>query len=145
MDFLLDTNVLARLYVGHDPLHLLVKTSANALLSRGDTLYITPQVIVEARNVLTRPTSVNGMGLPDTIGNALISRMEADYPMLADAPAIFAEWKQLLATIPIHGKQVHDARLAAVMMTYGIANILTFNGRDFARYPGVTAIDPGSV
>jgi predicted nucleic acid-binding protein len=45
----------------------------------------------------------------------------------------------------ISGKQVHDARLAAIMEAHGVASILTFNTRDFSRYPGLTATDPAAV
>ncbi len=43
------------------------------------------------------------------------------------------------------GVQVHDARLAAAMYAHGISEILTFNGFDFTRFAGITAIDPTIV
>jgi len=42
----------------------------------------------------------------------------------------------------VSGKKTHDARLVAAMTIQGIAHILTFNSADFARYPGITAIEP---
>lgn len=45
-------------------------------------------------------------------------------------------------THAVQGKQVHDARLAALVLSSGITHILTLNGADFARYPGITALDP---
>jgi predicted nucleic acid-binding protein len=45
----------------------------------------------------------------------------------------------------VQGKQVHDARLAALMLAHGITHILTLNGADFARYPGIVPIDPASL
>jgi hypothetical protein len=41
--------------------------------------------------------------------------------------------------------QVHDARLVALMQVHGITHILTLNGADFARYPGIVPIDPASL
>jgi hypothetical protein len=37
---------------------------------------------------------------------------------------------------------VHDARLVALMQVNGIADILTLNGSDFARYTGIVPIAP---
>lgn len=42
-------------------------------------------------------------------------------------------------------KQVHDARLVALMQAHGITHILTLNGSDFTRYPGITPVDPASL
>lgn len=37
-------------------------------------------------------------------------------------------------TYNVIGKQVHDARLAAMMLTWGVENILTLNERNFRRF-----------
>ena len=31
------------------------------------------------------------------------------------------------------------------MKTHGMTHLLTFNGKDFARFPGVTVLDPALV
>jgi len=45
----------------------------------------------------------------------------------------------------VAGRQVHDAHLAATMLTYGVTRILTFNDADFHRYPDIHAIHPAST
>jgi predicted nucleic acid-binding protein len=40
---------------------------------------------------------------------------------------------------------VHDAHIVAAMNVYGITNLLTFNGPDFIRYPGIHVIHPKDV
>jgi predicted nucleic acid-binding protein len=45
----------------------------------------------------------------------------------------------------VSGKNTHDARLVAAMHVHGIESILTFNGNDFGRYTGITAIDPAAM
>jgi len=47
--------------------------------------------------------------------------------------------------LAIQSKQVHDARLAALMQFHGITQILTLNGSDFQRYPGIVPVDPQNV
>ncbi|HQU42298.1 MAG TPA: hypothetical protein PK867_05775 [Pirellulales bacterium] len=51
----------------------------------------------------------------------------------------------MIVTYGVIGVQVHDARLSALMTRRGIAQILTLNPRDFARYATITAITPGDV
>ena len=40
------------------------------------------------------------------------------------------------------GKLAHDAHLVAVMQVYGITEILTLNGVDFRRFPGIAVREP---
>lgn len=43
------------------------------------------------------------------------------------------------------GKQTHDTHLVAVMQANQIASVLTFNGRDFARFAGINVLDPHTI
>jgi len=45
----------------------------------------------------------------------------------------------------VKGVQVHDARLAAAMNIHGITKLLTMNTRDFQRFPGIEALQPGEA
>jgi predicted nucleic acid-binding protein len=45
----------------------------------------------------------------------------------------------------VSGVLVHDARLVATMMTYGIAQIVTFNVADFARFSEIEAVHPDNI
>ena len=62
MAFLLDTNVLVRLANAADARHAVAARAVLELHRRGESLHITPQVLVEFRNVATRPAAVNGLG-----------------------------------------------------------------------------------
>jgi hypothetical protein len=55
--------------------------------------------------------------------------------------------KRLIATYCVIGKQVHDARLIAVMLIWQVENLLTLNERDFQRYApeGITIVTPASL
>ena len=50
-----------------------------------------------------------------------------------------------VATHAVIGKQVHDARLAALMASYRLKRILTLNPRDFTRYPTIEPLTPTDV
>jgi predicted nucleic acid-binding protein len=45
----------------------------------------------------------------------------------------------------VHGVQVHDARLAAIMEAHGITHILTLNENDFRRYTHIHAVNPSQI
>jgi predicted nucleic acid-binding protein len=52
----------------------------------------------------------------------------------------------LLETIPLGGKQVHDANIVAVMQTYGIQHLFTLNPADFTRFsPSITLLTLDTV
>jgi len=57
-------------------------------------------------------------------------------------PNFDIEWETLVGTYACHGCASFDARLVAAMRTYGVTRLLTFNGADFGRFPGLTVLDP---
>ena len=63
MAYLTDTTILARLANASDAQHADAALAVLELHRRGEVLNITPQVLVEFRNVATRPMALNGLGL----------------------------------------------------------------------------------
>jgi len=45
----------------------------------------------------------------------------------------------------VPGTQVHDTRLVASMHIHGVERILTFNKRDFARFPDIKTVNPADL
>ena len=127
------------------PLH----HALSELHRRGDILYVTPQVLIEFRNVATRPVAVNGLGLSVTQTEAKTAGFEAIFPLLGDTLDIYTAWKSLVAAVGVVGKQVHDARLVAVCHAHGVKSLLTFNVAHFVRMasfgPGIVAVDPATI
>jgi predicted nucleic acid-binding protein len=149
MAFLIDTSILVRLANVTDGHHAVAARSVLELHRRGELLHITPQVLIEFRNVATRPKSANGAGLPITDAEANAAAFESRFPLLADAPDIYPAWKALVSALGIIGKQVHDARLVAVCHVHRVTHLLTFNVAHFVRTapfgPGIVVVDPASV
>jgi predicted nucleic acid-binding protein len=71
-----------------------------------------------------------------------ITRIRRLFPILPDQPTLLGEWESLVATYQCRGKLAHDTRLVAAMHTHGLTELLTFNGSDFRRFPGITVLDP---
>jgi predicted nucleic acid-binding protein len=149
MAYLLDSNILVRLANTADARHAEATRAALELHRRGEVLNITPQVLIEFRNVATRSAALNGLGLSTAQAEAQAAGFEATFPLLADTPAIFPAWKVLVNALGVKGKQVHDARLVAVCHAHGVTHLLTFNVAHFTRMaasaPGIVVVDPASV
>jgi len=144
-DYLLDTNVLLRFSDAASPVHATAVDAVAVLLSRGDRVYITAQNLIEFWAVATRPVDANGFGWDARQAEQEVGKLLNFFLCLDDTPSVFRHWLALVTAHGVSGKQVHDARLAAVMEAHGVASILTFNTRDFSRYPGLTATDPAAV
>jgi predicted nucleic acid-binding protein len=142
MNVLVDTNILGRMAEPGHAQHRPALDAAVALRQRGDTPCVVPQVLYEFWVTATRPTSANGLGLSAAQAGTELAKIKGLFPVLSDSAVIYPEWERLVTTHHVIGKSAHDARLVAAMIVHGISHILNFNTADFARFPGVTALDP---
>ena len=143
--YLADTNVVLRSVVRHDPLSPPATNAVKILRQRGDTLGVATQNLVEFWAVATRPVASNGFGMTPANAAAEVDRIAALFPVLGDSPLTYGHWRRLVETCGVSGRQVHDARLAALMLAHGVSHILTFNVEDFRRYPGIVVVSPHQV
>ncbi len=149
MTYLIDTSILGRLANVSDVQHAVATHAVLELHRRGEVFHVTPQVMVEFRNVATRPVTVNGLGLSTADAEALAATFEARFLLLPETPDIYPAWKALVGAVGVIGKQVHDARLVAVCRVHGVTHLLTFNVAHFTRMTGfgtgVAVVDPAAV
>jgi predicted nucleic acid-binding protein len=108
-------------------------------------LCYTSQNVAEFWNTCTRPLDQNGFALSLQETDRRARAFEDKLQLLPDSVAVHQEWRALLVSRNVSGVQVHDARLAAAMRVHGIQRILTFNERDFARYPEIQAVHPRAL
>src|SRR5258707_80825 len=99
MAFLLDTSILVRLANATEVQHPVAARAVLELHRRGEVLHITPQVLIEFRNVATRPKSANGAGLSVMDAEAHTATFEGKFPLLAETTDIFAAWKALVGAL----------------------------------------------
>lgn len=142
MSVFVDTNVLARGVQPSHPMHEAAVRSVAGFLRDGESLVITPQIVAEFWNVVTRPVAQNGLGWSHQYAGDQVARVEEFLSVLIETTEVYTEWKRLVLAHAVTGVQAHDARLVAAMKVYGIDRILTFNTKDFARYPNLTVIQP---
>jgi hypothetical protein len=74
-----------------------------------------------------------------------VSDLQERFPLLQDSPEVFTRWLELVKRFPVQGKRVHDARFVAVLQAYEVEHLVTFNISDFAVFPFLSLMDPGSL
>lgn len=142
--YVLDTNVLLRAAAPKSAHHAAAVDSVKRLLAEGNEVLLAPQVLVEFWSVATRPVEVNGYGWPAKEAESKVAELLRQFPLLPETPAVFPEWLRLVRQHGTTGKQVHDARLVALLSVHGVPHLLTFNTADFQRY-GTLAVSPEQV
>lgn len=137
MAYLLDTSILVRLANTNDAQHNVATGAVLKLHRRSEVLHITPQVLIEFRNVATRPKSANGAGLSIVDAETHASTFEAKFALLAETPDIFASWKALVGALGTIGKQVHEwTKYALVLDVPETAKMIGF---------GMLVVGPGQA
>jgi len=117
--YLLDTNVLLRLYQPNSPEFSSIRRAVNSLHRANAALYYLSQNIVEFWNVSTRPVAQNGYGLSPAETDEVAKQIEKAFILLPDVEAIHHEWRRLVFAYGVSGTKVHDARIVAAMMVHG--------------------------
>lgn len=142
MKILVDTNVLVRSIQKQHPACAIARKALISLYRSEHDLYLTPQNIAEFWNVCTRPLDVNGLGLSIEITDRYANQLEQFFAILPDATEVFQTWRKIVVDHRVMGVKVHDARLVAMMKTYEIQTIVTFNVADFTRFTEIAAVHP---
>ncbi len=142
MSVLVDTNVLLRLV---EPAHPSHQTAMRATRDIGERLVITAQTIYEFWVVGTRPRSVGGLELAPAAVEREIDRLGLLFDRLPEDDAIFHAWHGLVVAHGVMGKPAHDARIVAAMLVHDLNTIMTFNAKDFLRYPDISVLTPQEV
>lgn len=92
MAYLIDTSILARLANTSDAFYTAAAHAVIELHRQREVLHVTPQNLIEFRNVATRPATLNGLGLAPMDAEAKAAGFEAIFPLLPETPDIFPLW-----------------------------------------------------
>lgn len=140
-DVFIDTNILVFATIIQVPFHQQARNRLQSLHQTPAILWISPQVIREYLAVVTRPqTFSQPLSTADAARDARVLMQR--FRLAEENAAVTASLLQLLNTIQISGKQVHDANIVATMQTHGIGQLLTHNVSDFARYSHLITVLP---
>ena len=153
MSHLIDTNILLRRQQRGNEQAPLAVQALYRLRQQGEQLSVARQNLIEFRNTASRPLDKNGLGLTPADADFELDILERDFTTLPENDLVYFVWRRLIAAKGVSGKQVHDARLVAFMLVYGVTHILTFNGADFRRFEtlppeigsGIVIVNPSDV
>ncbi len=129
----LDTNTLVQANIRTAPRHREAILAFRRLRGAKTKLWINRQVLREYLSVVTRPQSFM-QPMDSAQAASRIVYFQSHFHIAEDNAKVTTELVSLLKTIPLGGKQVHDANIVATMLAYGIRQILTSNSVDFARF-----------
>ena len=135
----LDTNTLVYASEQRAPLHATALQVIQDLYGVGAEVWISCQVLREYLATLTRPQTW-GNPQPVSVLIGEVRHFERRFRVAEDGPEVTDRLLNLLAQIPIGGKQVHDANIVATMQGHGIRRLLTHNAADFARFAGIITV-----
>ena len=143
---LLDSNGFLRLAEKNNPQRPIVLQAIRKLRSNNHTICFTPQVLAEFWNVCTRPVSARGgFGFSITQTARKASIIQKHFQLLPDNLQTFLEWRKLVSDFSVSGVQVHDAKIAASMIVHKIDRLITFNEKDFTRFPMINVVNPKDI
>ncbi len=128
-----DANVLVRARFGGAPNHRLARQRLEEIGESDEAFRISRQVLREYLATVTRPQSW-APPIPMDTALAHIATLEAAFDILEDGPRVTETLTRLCREVPVGGRQIHDANIAATMLVYGERRLLTFNAADFRRY-----------
>jgi predicted nucleic acid-binding protein len=146
MAVLIDTGVLLRLWDRSDPNHAAILACLRLLFRQDIEIVTTAQNVAEFWNVSTRPLSARaGYGQSLQLTDRRVQFFERFGRILFDTPQTYSEWRRLVRLHQVSGVAVHDARIVAQMLVWGISRVLTLNSKDFRRYTEISAVSPAEL
>ena len=130
-----DTNVLVAARFMTAPAHVVACRCLDRAGDSEEPLHISRQIVREYLVVATRSQIWSKpLVMDDVLKDA--TGLISSFTVLEDSPDVMATLIALCREVPVAGKQIHDANIAATMLAHGERRLLTLNARDFRRYGG---------
>ena len=131
----IDTNVLVAARFMTAPAHVVACRCLDRAGDSEEPLHISRQIVREYLVVATRSQIWSKpLVMDDALKDA--TGLISSFTVLEDSPDVMAALIALCREVPVAGKQIHDANIAATMLAHGERRLLTLNARDFRRYGG---------
>jgi uncharacterized protein len=137
-----DTNILVYAHREDSPWHKFADSSVRKLAEGRDAWAIPWPCIHEFLGTVTHPRIYN----PPTPMAGAMDQVQAwmespSLALLSETETYWEKLKALLRSSKPSGPQIHDARIAALCLEHGIAELWTAD-RDFSRFPALKVRNP---
>jgi predicted nucleic acid-binding protein len=136
-----DTNILIYATNEASPWYAVANAALRHARQLGVELILSTQVLREYLAAATRPAST-GKSIPLQKILENFETFPREFTVVEGTKPGLAFLASLLRTIPLGGKQVHDANIVATMLAHNIPTLLTHNADDFTRFSSLITILP---
>ena len=102
-------------------------------------LVVSTQVLREYLAAATRPGTLDA---PLPVILSAVDVFRRSFVVVDDSRAIFGILCTIVQSVPVGGKQVHDANIVATMQHVGVRALLTNNVADFTRFSHLITVVP---
>ncbi len=137
----IDTNILIYASISGSPFCQLARDAIQRLEKEHAELFISRQVLREYLASMTRPDMLTKELSRKSVVNA-VRNFEEDFTVFNDDPVVTEQLLELIETVSVSGKQIHDANIVATMLVNDVHELLTHNVSDFKRFSGHIKIIP---
>lgn len=117
------------------------RSRLNDLSNQRIPLWISRQVLREYMATMSRTQTFQN-AVPAAMLITDIHRFQLQFLIAEDGPLVTDQLLKLIGSIPIGGKQIHDANIVATMLAHGLRRLLTHNVSDFQRFAGSIDVIP---
>lgn len=141
----IDTNVLLRFTLFgrlKDPKdETACRDYINRHIELGTEMWISAQVI---REFCVQATSRKTLVIPLTSREAaqMAESFSTLFQIADETSAVRAKFIELLDSYDVPSRQIHDANIAATVLSFGINTLCTTNQKDFRRYREINLEEP---
>ena len=140
-ELFVDTNILIYATNSFSPWHRLASDRLQDLRRLGIDLVISTQIVREYLAVASRSSITTGSPrISEMLDNVQVFR--AQFRLVLNTEFVLDQLVTLIRSIPVAGRQVHDANIVATMQVYGVNHLLTHNTKDFERFAHLITVVP---
>ena len=138
----LDTNVLVYAHHQSSPFHAAAKRLVTELAEGKQAWAIAWPCLHEFYAVSTNPREYSPASTPEQAITQIDAWLQSpSLQLLSETPAHWPQLRELLGRGKVQGGMVHDARIAALCLAHGVAELWSAD-RDFSRFPGLRTRNP---
>lgn len=138
----IDTNLLVYAHREDSDWHAAAKDRLVDLAGSGNPWAIPWSAIHEFVAIVTHPRIYDPPSPRATAFKAIRAWQQSQgLQLLHEGPGYLDKLDRLCATAKIAGGRIHDARIAAICLNHGVAELWTAD-RDFSAFPGLKTRNP---
>ena len=136
-----DTNVCLRLARFEAPFSDAIFALYRRLRDQNISVVCAEGTLREVYRIATG--EVNGYDLGAEAGLRFLDRVQKDVLALPTDLTTLERWREILLNDKVRGRRVHDAHIAATLLSHGVTTIVTLDAK--FRFSGLESVTPAEL